>query len=88
MRIQPPLLTYGSEWLKNGELLFLHDITAILLKEKYEDTKGVIISRKSNMDTQYKGQKNKQRSTKHYTENWFKQHEPGADPGGGAHPAP
>jgi hypothetical protein len=39
--------------------------------EKFEDIKGVIRSRKSKKDRQYNGQKkkDKQRSTKHYTEN-------------------
>ena len=42
--------------------------------EEFEDTKGVIRSRKSKTDRQYNGQKkkrqkDKQRSTKHYTEN-------------------
>jgi len=37
----------------------------------FEDTKGVIISRKSKTDRQYNDQriKDKQGSTKHYTEN-------------------
>ena len=39
--------------------------------EKFEDIKGVIRIRKSKKDRQYNGQKkkDKQRSTKHYTEN-------------------
>ena len=36
--------------------------------KEFEDTKGVIKSRKSK-DRQHNGQKGKQRSTKHYTEN-------------------
>jgi hypothetical protein len=38
-----------------------------LLEEKFEDTKDVIRSRKSK-DRQQKGRKDKQRSTKYYTE--------------------
>ena len=46
----------------------------IYTHEKFEDTKGVTRSRNSKKDRQYnsqyrKGQKNKLRSTKHYTEN-------------------
>ena len=46
----------------------------IFCQEKFIDTKGVIRSRKSKKDWQHngqkeKGQKDKQRSTKHYTEN-------------------
>ena len=46
----------------------------IYTHEKFEDTKGVIRNRNSKKDRQYnsqyrKGQKNKLRSTKHYTEN-------------------
>jgi hypothetical protein len=42
-----------------------------MVHEKFEDIKGVIRSRKSKKDRQYNGQKkkDKQRSTKHYTEN-------------------
>ena len=38
--------------------------------EQFEDTKGVILIRKSKKDTQQNGQKkkDKQQSTKHYTE--------------------
>jgi len=44
------------------------------MKEKFEDTKGVIRIRKSKEDIQHNGQmktgqRDKQRSTKHYTEN-------------------
>jgi hypothetical protein len=44
------------------------------MQEEFEDTKGVIRIRKSKKDRQHngqmkKGQKNEQRSTKHYTEN-------------------
>ena len=50
-----------------------HQYMAMRLKEKFEDNKGVIRSRKSKMSIQYKGQEkkeqtDKQRSTKHYTE--------------------
>jgi len=40
------------------------------MKEEFEDTKGVIRSRKSKKDRQHNSQKkkHKQRSTKHYTE--------------------
>jgi hypothetical protein len=48
---------------------FVHDVTlfvAIHSQEKFEDTKGVIRSRKSKTDRQHNGQKkkDKQRSTK------------------------
>jgi len=41
------------------------------MEEEFEDTKGVISVRKSKKDRQHNGQKkkDKQRSTKHYTEN-------------------
>ena len=39
-----------------------------LLEEEFEDTKGVNRIRKSK-DLQHNGQKDKQRSTKHYKEN-------------------
>jgi len=40
------------------------------LEEKFEDIKGVIRSHKLKKDNEYNGQKNKdkQRTTKHYTE--------------------
>jgi len=37
-------------------------------KEKFENTKEIIKNCKSQKDRQYNDQKNKQRSTKHYTE--------------------
>jgi len=47
------------------------------MKEKFEDTKGVIGSHKLKKDRENNGQKkkDKQRSTKHYTEK-IEQHEP------------
>jgi hypothetical protein len=36
--------------------------------QKFEDTNEAIRSRTSKKDRQYSGQKNKQRSTKHYIE--------------------
>ena len=49
----------------------LHDILSIfIIREEPEDTKGVIRIRISMKDRQYngqKGQKDKQRSAKHYT---------------------
>jgi hypothetical protein len=43
--------------------------TELIFVSKDEDTKGVIRSRKSKKDRQHNGRKDKQRSTKHYTEN-------------------
>ena len=40
-----------------------------LSEEEFEYIKGVIRIRKSKKDRQHNGQKDKQRSTKHYTEN-------------------
>jgi hypothetical protein len=37
--------------------------------EMFEDSKTVIITRKLKNDEQYKGQKKKDKRTKHYTEN-------------------
>jgi hypothetical protein len=37
--------------------------------EMFEDSKAVIIARKLKNDEQYKGQKKKDKRTKHYTEN-------------------
>jgi len=39
------------------------------IQEEIEDTKGVIRIRKLKKNRQHNGQKDKQRSTKHYTEN-------------------
>ena len=39
------------------------------IQEEIEDTKGVIRIRKSKKNRRHNGQKDKQRSTKHYTEN-------------------
>jgi hypothetical protein len=49
-------------------------MTKVLMYGKFEDTKGVIRSRKPKKDIQYNGQvkKDKQRSTKHCTENMDK----------------
>jgi hypothetical protein len=53
--------------------VFLEDhIRQVWLYEEFEDTKGVIRIRKSKMNRQHNaqkkiGQKDKQRSTKHYT---------------------
>jgi hypothetical protein len=51
-------------------LIFYH-FDILYLRERCEDTKGVIIARTSNMIRQYNNQMktNKQWSTKHYTEN-------------------
>jgi hypothetical protein len=38
-----------------------------MFKEKFVDTKGATKSRKSKIDRQYNGQKDKQQSLKHYT---------------------
>ena len=53
---------------KKKRILFIIP-QALILKEEFEDTKGVIRICKSK-DKQYNGQKkkDKQRSTKHYTE--------------------
>jgi hypothetical protein len=41
----------------------------MFISEKFEDTKGVIRSHKSKKDSLKKRQKDKQWSSKHYTEN-------------------
>jgi hypothetical protein len=51
----------------------LLDISYLVIREEFEDTKVVIRSRQSkdrqHYDQTTKGQKDKQRSTQHYTEN-------------------
>ena len=57
------LIRISKEWLWKAQIkLQIH-------KEKFEDTKGVIRSHKSNKDKQYNGQKKTDKGTNSYLQN-------------------